>query len=195
MAGDNNCNWQAGWQAGWMAGWLDGWLVDWQANNRDQTHLKCRAKGERQNAHLNFMDELQQMEHCAACQKLLPKSVGCLNALPRIPGCEAEPIPDARRWWWRAIYAMIMTSEDGRCRGSRRRPVVLPTWCSLQSIEVNAATSCSVSRSFLLLALTVSFFLPLTLSHSFLFHSLTAVAPRPFSLCFHATPFSWKGKK
>lgn len=45
--------------------------------NKDQTHSKCWPKGERQNAHLNFMDELQQMEHCAACQKPLPKSLQC----------------------------------------------------------------------------------------------------------------------
>lgn len=155
----------AGWMAGWLAGWLDGWLVDWQANNRDQTHLKCRAKGERQNAHLNFMDELQQMEHCAACQKLLPKSVGCQNALPKIPGCEAEPIPDARRWWWRAIYAMIMTTR-ARTGGAvgrvddpsscpldahysqlklMQRPAVLSPVRSSRSLSLSLSSSLSLS--------------------------------------------------
>lgn len=187
-----------GWLAGWLAGWLTGWLVDWQDNNRDQTHLKCRAKGERQNAHLNFMDELQQMEHCAACQKLLPKSVGCQDVRmrgwaaarlgpSRMPDDDDEDDDDApyTRWLWRR-------ESDGWCHGSRGRPAVLPTWCSLQSIEVNAATSCFLPF-FLSLALTLSLSLPLSLSRSSF--TLSLLFCFVFSLCFRATPFSWKGKK
>lgn len=77
------------------------------------------------------MDELQQMEHCAACQKLLPKSV----AMPGCPRMRAAERHGLNAWSGCqgacdgnddvAVYIRD-DYDDGRTRVPGR-PVVLPT--------------------------------------------------------------------
>lgn len=158
--------WLPGWMAGWMAGWLTGWLTGWLAGQQQRSNtfeMPCKRRATK--CTLKFYGRVAA--NGALCR--MPEAVTQIGWMSE---CSAQDTR-MRGWAHPGCQTMMMmtrhirddyddASEDGRCCGSRRRPVVLPTWCSLQSIEVNAATSCSVSRSFLSLALTVSFFLPLT---------------------------------